>query len=145
LETFGPAGLGLRVEGLSLHDLHPPPEVVAAYHQVTRAMERRDRPVTDAEADRPRNRPRQEAGVLAALRAAEADRFEKITLAKARTTRMLALVRARSRLSAAEEKELRDRLTRAVAGGLTKAQAAKMIEELRAERIALQQTVTDFR
>ena len=31
--------LGVRLEGLSLTDLHPPQEVVDAYHQVTTAME----------------------------------------------------------------------------------------------------------
>ncbi|MGH9675791.1 MAG: heavy metal translocating P-type ATPase, partial [Candidatus Acidiferrum sp.] len=31
--------LGVRFEGLSIHDLHPPREVVGAYHNVTRAME----------------------------------------------------------------------------------------------------------
>jgi Cu+-exporting ATPase len=43
-------GLGVRLEGLSLHDLHPPQEVVPAYHDVTRAMEAGQRQVKDAEA-----------------------------------------------------------------------------------------------
>ena len=34
----GPEDLGLRLEGLSIHDRHPPQEVVKAYHAVTEAM-----------------------------------------------------------------------------------------------------------
>ena len=40
-----PTGLGIRLEGLSLHDMHPPQEVVGSYHEVTKAMEQRDRRV----------------------------------------------------------------------------------------------------
>ena len=36
---YGSHGLGVHIDGVSLHDLHPPQEVVSAYHQVTRAME----------------------------------------------------------------------------------------------------------
>ncbi len=34
--------LGVRLEDLSVGDLHPPQEVGGAYHQVTEAMEKRD-------------------------------------------------------------------------------------------------------
>ena len=34
-----PRRAGHRLDGLSLHDLHPPQEVVHAYHEVTQAME----------------------------------------------------------------------------------------------------------
>src|SRR5205807_4532556 len=44
-------GLGIRLDGLSLHDLHPPQEVVSAYHEVTRAMAGRERQIKDAEAE----------------------------------------------------------------------------------------------
>src|SRR5207245_4955655 len=43
--------LGIRLDGLSLHDLHPPQEVVESYHKVTKAMQARDRQVNEAEAE----------------------------------------------------------------------------------------------
>src|SRR5262249_30270176 len=46
----GAGGLGIRLEGLSVHDLHPPKEVVDAYHRVTQAMEHRDQVVNEAKA-----------------------------------------------------------------------------------------------
>ena len=66
-----PGGIGLRVEGVSLHDMHPPQEVVAAYHDVTRAMEMRDQQINRAEADRINRRRRQEASSLQTVRQAE--------------------------------------------------------------------------
>ena len=41
-------GLGIELDGLALHDLHPPQEVVSAYHDVTRAMEWYDQRIKDA-------------------------------------------------------------------------------------------------
>ena len=43
--------MGIQLEGIALHDMHPPQEVVPAYHEVTQAMERRDQRVNEAEAD----------------------------------------------------------------------------------------------
>jgi P-type Cu+ transporter len=42
--------LGIVVEGLALHDLHPPPAVVQAYYEVTKAMEQRDIAENEAQA-----------------------------------------------------------------------------------------------
>ena len=36
---YGANGLGMEMDGVSLHDMHPPQEVVGAYDEVTRAME----------------------------------------------------------------------------------------------------------
>ena len=41
--------MGVKLEGLSLHDLHPPQEVVRSYYAVTQAMEMRDRKINDAQ------------------------------------------------------------------------------------------------
>jgi Cu+-exporting ATPase len=50
---------GLEVEGISLHDLHPPPEVVTSYHDVTRAMEGRQQRQNQAHASTLRKRAEQ--------------------------------------------------------------------------------------
>ena len=47
-QDYGPGGLGIAFDGLTVRDLHPPLEVVDAYHNVTRAMQERDREVNRA-------------------------------------------------------------------------------------------------
>ena len=49
-------GLGLVVDGLTMHDLHPPAEVVDAHHAVARALEDRDRQIHEAAAAATRTR-----------------------------------------------------------------------------------------
>ena len=60
---------------LSLPDLHPPQEVVPAYHEVARAMERRDTTRNDAKTKALRN-----------IKASESDRSRAIHLAEAERT-----------------------------------------------------------
>ncbi len=36
---FHPDGLGLTLDGFTLHDLHPPTEVVNSYHTVAKAIQ----------------------------------------------------------------------------------------------------------
>src|SRR5262249_2614175 len=98
-----PGGLGVRIEGVSLHDMHPPQEVVQAYHEVTRAMERRDRMVNDAKADALRRRREQEARNLETVRTAEAQRYAKLSEAEALQFAFLLRRAARSRLPLADE------------------------------------------
>src|SRR5262249_58861548 len=50
LHALDPGGMGVAVEGLTVHDLHPPAEVVSAYHDVARAIQVRDQQVNKAEA-----------------------------------------------------------------------------------------------
>ncbi|MFO0879591.1 MAG: cation-translocating P-type ATPase family protein [Gemmataceae bacterium] len=138
-------GLGLRLEGVSLHDLHPPQEVVQAYHEVTRAMERRDREVNQAQADRLRRLRDQEARSLEMTRTAEAERFERIRLARARLGEFLARVRSRNRLPWLEEIQLFLAAQGDLERGCTLAQVRPEYQAQRRERIAQQQALTDFR
>ena len=65
------AGLGLELDGLTLHDLHPPAEVVEVYNNVARALEDRDRQVNEAQAAATRTRRQAEAKALQTVRDAE--------------------------------------------------------------------------
>jgi Cu+-exporting ATPase len=58
LQEAAPDGLGVVLDGFTLHDLHPPPEVVSSYHAVAKAIQERDRTVNEAEADAIRTRRR---------------------------------------------------------------------------------------
>src|SRR5688572_3770621 len=50
LRETAPDGVGVAIDGLTVHDLHPPTEVVSAYHDVARAIQARDQQVNRAEA-----------------------------------------------------------------------------------------------
>jgi Cu+-exporting ATPase len=71
---YGADGLGVEVESLSVHDLHPPQEVVRAYYDVTRAMEARDKMVIDAQTRRQEKVTAAEAEKAHVVRQAEAAR-----------------------------------------------------------------------
>ncbi len=137
--------LGLRLEGVSLHDLHPPQEVVGPYHEVTRAMERRDREVNQAQADRTRRLRDQEARSLELVRQAEAEKFERVRMAEARRAEFVARQRARARLGWAEECGLFAEAVGEVLNGQPASQAGEAYRRARRERLARQEALTDFR
>ncbi len=80
---YGEHGVGIAIDGLSLPDVHPPQEVVQAYHEVAKAMENRDRLKNEALAGAVQQERRSEAEALKTVRGAEADRNEKVLSARA--------------------------------------------------------------
>ena len=98
--------LGVRLEGLSLTDLHPPQEVVEAYHQVTTAMEKRDERVNQATSAALSRERKQEAESLQTVRVAEAAALEKVRRAEAMRDAVTARVRARKALAWDQEWDL---------------------------------------
>ena len=138
-------GLGIRLDGISLHDLHPPQEVVAAYHEVTQAMAGRERQIKEAEADAVRKVGAAEANAVLIERQAQAAAHEAVTQVQAATATFAAKQELRTRLSRLEEAEL-------FADGLLSAcrtrQPAVAYQEYqrrRRARIAAQTALTDFR
>jgi Cu+-exporting ATPase len=142
---YGGPSLGIRLEGLALHDLHPPQEVVQAYHEVTKAMEWRDQRINQAQAAALASERAQQARSLQTVRVAEAARREKVSLARARMEAFLARYRARQQLSFATEAELFGGLLRATANGQAPAEALRDYRQRRSEALALQAALTDFR
>ncbi len=138
-------GLGLRLEGVSLHDLHPPREVVQAYHEVTRAMERRDREVNQAQTDRIRRLRDQEAKSLEIVRLAEAERFEKVRLAKAKQLEFRARQQARATLSWTDEVRLLWQATEEHQHGASTATVWANYRQARRELVARQAALVEFR
>jgi Cu+-exporting ATPase len=147
--------LGIQLEGLSLHDVHPPQDVVESYHAVTKAMEDRDRQVNQAEADALRAtvdeagnaRTRRAALVKAQQikRQAKAAAHETITKATAAQAAFMARQAARSHLSAWEEWRLLRDAVCSVWRGRLPAAAYQDYERNRQARLALQAALTDFR
>jgi Cu+-exporting ATPase len=147
--------LGIRLDGLSLHDLHPPQEVVEWYHDVTKAMQARDRQVNDAEAEALRatvddagNARTKRAAVVRALqiqRQAKAAAHEAVTQADAAQAAFLARQAVRSQLNPGEEWQLLKEAFRAVWLGQAPVAALQDYERSRQARLVLQAALTDFR
>jgi len=102
-ETIVPGGLGIRLDGVTLHDLHPPQEVVPAYHEVARAIQARDRAINDAKADASRMRGRAQETASTTTRNAQAAAHEKTQEATAARDAFLGWSQSRSMLARSEE------------------------------------------
>ncbi|MCS7014659.1 MAG: cation-translocating P-type ATPase family protein [Gemmatales bacterium] len=83
--------LGLAVQGVAVQDLHPPPEIVDAYYDVTRALLERTRRITEAhrEAESAISTARIEASKVLAQAEAEHHSTVQRALAEARAIREL--------------------------------------------------------
>jgi regulator of protease activity HflC (stomatin/prohibitin superfamily) len=137
---YGPAGLGVRLEGVALHDLHPPQEVVTAYHEVTRAMERRDEKVNRAEAERVSMVRGQEGENLQIVRRAQAERTQKVRLAQGQLAAFRARYEQRTGLALTTEWRLVRQAWAAAPGHVLGEYRRR-----RGEALAVQEALTDFR
>jgi len=90
-----PQGLGVRLESFALHDIHPPTEVVQAYHDVTRARQRRDQTIHQAKQYAHTIQRREEADSLEKVRRAEAEKHERLRQAQTRREEFQARMRGR--------------------------------------------------
>jgi Cu+-exporting ATPase len=153
--SYGADGLGVRLDGLSLHDLHPPQDVVPAYHRVTEAMESRDRRVNEAIAKTIRIPARGDdslPGPAAArvkqeqiLNQAAAETHEQVKMAEAYRSQFLARLQARTTLSGAQEWQLFLSALDAIRGGQSMAAAYREYERHRQQLLTTQAALTDFR
>jgi Cu+-exporting ATPase len=165
----GPDGLGIRLDGLALHDLHPPQDVVPDYYKVTQAMEARDREINQARAGvlyNPRSLDQSEKLVadaerdggrtglslaeaaslaLRTVRRAQAARAEKVSAAEAGRDVFLARQGARGELSAETEWLLALDAIGEIRTGKAPAAAYEGYQKRRADLLALQPVLNDFR
>jgi hypothetical protein len=130
---------------VALHDVHPPQEVVPAYHDVTRAMEVRDQTVNKARALALRREREQEADSLKTVRDADAARYAKIESAKAQQAAFLARYQARKRLPLKEEGRLLLGALDATLRDKTPEEVERGYLEARAESQKQQAALSDFR
>jgi Cu+-exporting ATPase len=144
-QTDGLHGLGVRLEGLSLHDLHPPQEVVQAYHEVTQAMEYRDQRANQAIADAYLAERTQQARSLESVRQAEAARVKAVRQAEANLDAFLARYRARGRLDWRQEWQLFRDVVLAGSTARTPEELVREYQHRRGEAIARQEMLSDFR
>jgi Cu+-exporting ATPase len=144
-ERTADAGLGIRVDGLSLHDMHPPQEVVNAYHNVTEAMEARDERINQAKATALAAEREQMGKSRDTELRAEAAKEQTVRLAQAHLDEFRARYQARSELPPSEEQRLLSETKQASANGKGADEAARDYQRRRGELLATQAALTDFR
>ncbi|MBA4189883.1 MAG: hypothetical protein C0467_18015 [Planctomycetaceae bacterium] len=136
LEQVVPGGVGVSIDGFTLHDVHPPPGVVESYHKVAKAIQERDRTINEAEADAIRTRRRAEESANRVLKTAEAMAYAKEEAAKADRDAFLAWHTVRSKLAPDEEAALVAEQARRVKAGEDAAVVEKDLTARRAKTLA---------
>ncbi len=147
LERLPTAGdeLGVEVLGLTVHDLHPPQEVVAAYHAVAEAIQRRDKAVNDAHAEATRVRQRAAEEALRTTRQAEAAATRKTAEATAARDTFTAWATSRKTLPQAVESALAVEVAQRVRAGQDAAAVGREVEARRQALLQERRQLTDFR
>ena len=105
-EGSGPGRLGIHLVGLWLQELHPPPEVVASYHEVARATETAKMEINKAEEKKILRLQKAESERLRDFRQAEAERQRVILQAETDLYVFLQRWQARRRLTWGQEVRL---------------------------------------
>ncbi len=139
------AGFGLAMDALTIHDLHPPAEVVDAHHAVARALEDRDRQVHEAHAAAIRTRRAAEASALRIVRTADSQATERVAIASANADAVADWHLARTRLSPADDARLAAELVGAMLNGRAAEVAASEYRRRRGELLAIRRSLTEFR
>ena len=117
IDALDEGGIGVALDGFTLHDLHPPPEVVNSYHAVATAIQERDRVINDAEADALRQKRRAEEEADRVLKRASAEAHSRREAAAADRDAFLAWHAVRNKLAPDEEAMLEAERERRVRPG----------------------------
>ena len=133
LAETAPDGMGVALDGFTLHDLHPPPEVVSSYHAVAKAIQERDRVVNEALASSIRTRRRAEEEADWVLKRTTAEKHTKLESAKAERDAFLAWHLVRTKLTDAEEAALATERAKRIAAKQDPAAVDRDIAERRAK------------
>ena len=83
---------GVELAEFTVHDLHPPPEVIAAFHEVAQAIQDRDRVIHEAEAKALRRRRSADERSLRMRSEAESIANERLEQARSRADVFLAWI-----------------------------------------------------
>ncbi len=137
--------LGIELDGFALHDLHPPAEVVPAYHAVTRAMEDYEKKVKDAEADALKAERTAEADAVRTRAEARAAHAETVNQAQAERDRFLLWSAARKGLPWEREWPLFLDAVDGLLGGQDPAEVYTAYQKRRTEAQTAQAALMDFR
>jgi Cu+-exporting ATPase len=142
---YGPDGLGVHLAGVSLHDIHPPQEVVEAYHEVTRSIEQRDQMVNQAQAEAMEKERKAQADAQRIVREAQAAHFEKIRSSAAAQGAFHERLQARARLTPQQESQLLSEAMANPENGTDPQAAYRDYERRRQQLLNAQELLTGFR
>ena len=142
---LAPGGIGVELDGISIIDLHPPGEVVDAYYEVAKAMERRDKRINEAKRQATRTLSKNETEIMKILTQARAAKAEKIQEANKDRLRFEAQYRPRKELAIAAEMDLSMRAASELFAGKPVKEAAARYRQERDALLAMQPAITDFR
>jgi Cu+-exporting ATPase len=144
-DRYGSHGLGVEFDSIAIVDLHPPTEVVDAYYEVAKAMERRDQQINAATEKETRKLKAAAADGERIVAEARAGALEKLKRAAGDRDSFLAQQRARGTLDFSQETRLGSWAVDAVLGGRPVDEVAKELGRKRREAIARQAALSDFR
>lgn len=136
---------GFKLDGLTIHDLHPPQEVVASYHAVAEAIQKRDRLINEADADAIRQKRRAQEEALRIVRQSEAEAAKKLADAKAERDSFLAWHRTRTMLAEAEEAALAEEFQKRLHAGESKEAIKEDLDARRSQLLAVRRALSEFR
>jgi Cu+-exporting ATPase len=137
--------LGMKLDGLSVHDLHPPQDVVPAYHDVAKAMETRDHRINAAQAEAIMKTSTAHAEARQLIRRAEAEANQTVRLAAAARDSFLARWQARTQLGSMDEKDYFGSAMSQLQRKNPPAAVYEQYEKQRALRLKLNAMLIDFR
>jgi Cu+-exporting ATPase len=137
--------LGVQLLGLDLHDLHPPAEVVPAYHDVAKEMEKRDRTINLAEADAFHQRRTAASTAQQTRDLATAAAAARIAQATAERDTVLAWLRLRQTLPPSVEARLASESLGLLLAGVPEPVVTRDQAQRRHTRLAEVRALTDFR
>ncbi|MBI1830770.1 MAG: hypothetical protein HYR84_04885, partial [Planctomycetes bacterium] len=138
-------GLGVELDGISIIDLHPPSEVVDAYYEVAKAMERKEQRINEAKEQAIRIKKQNEADVTKIRSVARAEKEEKLQEADKDRLRFEALFRPRSELPLDVDLDYSWRAAKALFAGESFEEAVAKPRSERDALLKLQPGLTDFR
>lgn len=145
LSNAAPGGIGVAVDGFTLHDLHPPPEVVNSYHAVAKAIQERDRVINEAEADAMKLKRRSQEEADRIVKRAEAEAHARRGAAIADRDAFLAWHAIRSRLTPDEEIMLAAERERRIKGGESVSVVEKDLADRRSKILAERRFIIENR
>lgn len=138
-------GLGIEFDSLTLKDLHPPPEVVPEYYEVTKAMERHDQRINVARAAEVERINAAQAASKEIIHKARAEKEEKIKQAESDRDTFLLRSAARKSLDPAQELTLYMSSVQEVLKGADPVEVEARYARKKSDLVAQQATLTDFR
>jgi regulator of protease activity HflC (stomatin/prohibitin superfamily) len=144
-DRYGTHGLGVRFDSIAVVDLHPPAEVVEAYHEVARAMERRDEKVNRAHIREVHKLRTAEADSTRIVAQARAGKLEKVQRAEGEKAAFLAQQQTRGTLDFIQELRLTSDAVDAALAGQSVSEVEKQLARKRREQLARQASLSDFR